>query len=175
MNTTVIVLQGGAGTGKSSTILHAAYLFFGKKNVSKDFFDEQNAKGDKSFTHCGKVGDRIQRFTVGDCAVGFSSAGDTEPAVKEGLEKLQGQNCHIIVCACRPDGRTVDIIDDRCRENTWTQFRIMHPMLLDYNNKEKLSSCERRGWDDYEIEQRNADVASFICRKIDSELRLRQR
>lgn len=79
-----------------------------------------NAKGEhNAFTLLtGKLNyDFCGYFTIGKYLVGISSGGDTANIVQESLTSLHGDNCDIIITACRTRGGTITVLSDFYKAN----------------------------------------------------------
>ncbi len=97
----IIVLQGSANTGKTSTLKKLDKILQGKCTPPKDI-----KKGRKEVC-------KTYNINIGgkDYKIGIWSKGDYEDALKDGLTKLKQEKCAYAIVACRTKGNGLKYLE----------------------------------------------------------------
>lgn len=107
MEKTIIVLQGTANVGKSTTLAKLGRIML--------------AKGATSTSNIVNEPDYHAFFNYHNVVIGLRTYGDTEEIVKDALEKFKGK-CDIIIIASKRYGATVNVIKQFAKDNSFRTF-----------------------------------------------------
>lgn len=103
MNRTIIAICGRANEGKSDTIKRVC------KTLLRDFPNASPAIHEINYDW-----DILLTIQLGSIKIGIESQGDPNSRMlnQNTIEDLAKQNCDIIICATRTEGKTVNKVDE---------------------------------------------------------------
>jgi len=101
VKTKIIALYGRANVGKTTAL----------KLVLAALENRPNATGIRRID----LTDVLAIITIGDLKIGIETQGDPTGRLPESLDLLIREGCHIIICATRTRGQTVDAVNARAR------------------------------------------------------------
>jgi len=96
----IIALRGKGNTGKSTTIKHLFQLM-----LSSGFSEVDG--------NYGRFNDFWSVLIKSEKKVGLTSLGDSYRALKPKIDKLKSAKCKVIVCACRSEGQTIELLENQ--------------------------------------------------------------
>ena len=135
----IIALSGSGNSGKTSTlcIVHKGLL-----SMAESIMDE----------HRIDDGDQRNILVINGVNVGIETQGDPNSRLSSSLILFKEHNCHLIICATRTRGSTVEIVDNLAPE-----------YHISWRGQSSLSEASLR-------DESNQAIANLIINEAKSEL-----
>ncbi|MBL4871144.1 MAG: hypothetical protein JKX72_09340 [Robiginitomaculum sp.] len=144
MQKIAVALKGRSNSGKTETLL----IFIRKL---EDFGGISIGSGNSEPIGGGDVGVIIK---LGKMRIGIETQGDPGTQLKERLEYMVEQKCHIIVCATRTFGQTVEDFYIACADYERIEIHQQYIYSSIDKNTEKLQN---------DVLERTIDLIKHAC------------